>query len=173
MLFEDKERFDDDDNSTEESDIDEEEYGDESSDDDDIEVDPEETAAEKEIEGDFEYVLRAPKLEQGSFSLSSSRIIQGIREQDAASGAAVLSKDWDFNFIAEKEAEFRDDLREASGVGRKKKVCIRPFRLSRRGVNLNRKVELQGLYFRSRLSLSLEKGIKRTLITTSPTRCAL
>ena len=50
-----------------------------------------------------------------------SRIIQGIRGQDAASGAAVLSKDWDFNFVAEKEAEFRDDLREASGVGRKKK----------------------------------------------------
>ncbi|RXW22111.1 hypothetical protein EST38_g3735 [Candolleomyces aberdarensis] len=102
MLFEDKERYHDDDSSAEESDIDEEEYSDDSSDDDDVE-DPRETAAEKEIEGDFD------------------RIIQGIREQDAASGAAVLSKDWDFNFIAEKEAEFRDDLREASGVGRKKK----------------------------------------------------
>lgn len=35
-----------------------------------------------------------------------------------------MSRDWDFNFAAEKEAEFRDDLREASGVGRKKKkVC--------------------------------------------------
>ncbi|KAJ2916357.1 hypothetical protein MD484_g4072, partial [Candolleomyces efflorescens] len=103
MLFEDKEIYDDDDDNSTESEIDEEEYSDESSDDDDIEVDPRETAAEKEIEGDFD------------------RIIQGIREKDAASGAAVLSKDWDFNFIAEKEAEFRDDLREASGVGRKKK----------------------------------------------------
>lgn len=48
-------------------------------------------------------------------------MIQGIRGHDAASGSAILSKDWDFNFAAERDAEFRDDLREASGVGRKKK----------------------------------------------------
>ena len=56
MLFEDKEIYDDDDDNSTESEIDEEEYSDESSDDDDIEVDPRETAAEKEIEGDFECV---------------------------------------------------------------------------------------------------------------------
>jgi general transcription factor 3C polypeptide 3 (transcription factor C subunit 4) len=82
----------------------------------------EETVAEREIEGDFEYVEAFRALSK--LISIYSRIIQGIRGQDAASGAAVLSKDWDFNFVAEKEAEFRDDLREASGVGRKKKkVC--------------------------------------------------
>lgn len=41
----------------------------------------------------------------------------------------MLSRDWDID-IAEKEAEFRDDLRAASGIGkRRRKVCccwIRP-----------------------------------------------
>lgn len=36
----------------------------------------------------------------------------------------MLSKDWDIN-IEEREAEFRDDLRAASGVGkRRRKVCL-------------------------------------------------
>jgi general transcription factor 3C polypeptide 3 (transcription factor C subunit 4) len=34
-----------------------------------------------------------------------------------------LSKDWDFD-IEEKEAEFKNDLRAASGIGRKKKKVI-------------------------------------------------
>jgi len=35
------------------------------------------------------------------------------------SSANLLAKEWDFN-IEEKEAEFKDDLREASGIGRKR-----------------------------------------------------
>ena len=41
-----------------------------------------------------------------------------------ASNTNVLAKDWDVN-TEEKEAEFRDDLCEAFGIGRrKKKVCL-------------------------------------------------
>lgn len=32
----------------------------------------------------------------------------------------MLSKDWDIN-IAEREAEFRDDLRAASGIGKRRR----------------------------------------------------
>jgi len=32
----------------------------------------------------------------------------------------MLSRDWDIN-IAEKEAEFRDDLRAASGIGKRRR----------------------------------------------------
>jgi hypothetical protein len=49
-----------------------------------------------------------------------SRLVQKIRLNDNASHAGVLSKVWDFS-IEEKEAEFRDDLRAASGIGRKRK----------------------------------------------------
>ncbi|EDR07780.1 uncharacterized protein LACBIDRAFT_297936 [Laccaria bicolor S238N-H82] len=67
---------------------------------------PEETYAEKEIEGDFD------------------RLVQNIRLRDTSSNNGAsgsgLTKDWDFS-IEEKEAEFRDDLREASGIGRKRK----------------------------------------------------
>ncbi|KAF6756226.1 hypothetical protein DFP72DRAFT_894942 [Ephemerocybe angulata] len=103
MMFEPGESFYDDEQVSEESSEEESSSGEEESSEEEVEVDPNEEAAEQEIEGDFD------------------RIIQGIRGQDAASGAAVLSKDWDFNFAAEKDAEFKDDLREASGVGRKRK----------------------------------------------------
>ncbi|KAF8636092.1 hypothetical protein AX17_003797 [Amanita inopinata Kibby_2008] len=64
-------------------------------------VDQAEENAEKEIEGDFD------------------RLVESIRLRDA-SNAGVLTKDWDIN-IQEREAEFRDDLREASGIGRRRK----------------------------------------------------
>ncbi|KAG1750557.1 uncharacterized protein EDB91DRAFT_1108147 [Suillus paluster] len=38
---------------------------------------------------------------------------------DDVSNAAMLHREWDFN-IAQQDAEFRDDLREASGIGKKK-----------------------------------------------------
>lgn len=51
------------------------------------------------------------------------RLIQNIREAGDGSSAGVLSRMWDVN-LEEREAEFRDDLRAASGVGKiKKKVC--------------------------------------------------
>jgi general transcription factor 3C polypeptide 3 (transcription factor C subunit 4) len=53
-----------------------------------------------------------------------SRLVQNIRSQDGPSTSSSLTKDWDFN-IEERDAEFRDDLREASGVGRRRgKVSV-------------------------------------------------
>ncbi|TFK26991.1 TPR-like protein [Coprinopsis marcescibilis] len=63
------------------------------------EIEDIEQGTKNEIDGDFD------------------QIIQGIRSKDGPN----LAKDWDLNFAAEKEAEFRDDLREASGVGRKRR----------------------------------------------------
>ncbi|KAF9450761.1 TPR-like protein, partial [Macrolepiota fuliginosa MF-IS2] len=62
----------------------------------------EEANAEREIEGDFD------------------RLIQNIRENEGGGGSSMLSRDWDIN-IAEREAEFRDDLRAASGIGKRRR----------------------------------------------------
>ncbi|KAL9710688.1 transcription factor TFIIIC subunit tfc4 [Leucoagaricus gongylophorus] len=62
----------------------------------------EEANAEQEIEGDFD------------------RLIQTIRQNEGSSSSGMLSRDWDIN-IAEKEAEFRDDLRAASGIGKRRR----------------------------------------------------
>jgi general transcription factor 3C polypeptide 3 (transcription factor C subunit 4) len=48
--------------------------------------------------------------------------VKNIRLQDSSSSSAnLLAKEWDFD-IAEKDAEFKDDLRAASGIGRTRKV---------------------------------------------------
>ena len=54
----------------------------------------------------------------------ASRLVREIRKGDTI-GSGALSKVWDFD-MRDGEAEFRDDLREASGVGRRKgrRVCI-------------------------------------------------
>ncbi|KAI0730796.1 TPR-like protein [Earliella scabrosa] len=62
----------------------------------------EDERAEAAIEGDFD------------------RLIQNIREAGDGSSAGMLSRMWDMN-LEEREAEFRDDLRAASGVGKTKK----------------------------------------------------
>ena len=51
-----------------------------------------------------------------------------IRLRDGStSSSGLLTRDWDFD-IEEKEAEFKDDLRAASGIGhRKKRVSIFSF----------------------------------------------
>ncbi|KAI0945905.1 hypothetical protein AcV7_010019 [Taiwanofungus camphoratus] len=59
-------------------------------------------SAEVEIEGDFD------------------RLVATIRQAGDGSSSGMLTKVWDFN-LEEKEAEFLDDLRAASGVGRTKK----------------------------------------------------
>ncbi|KAI0642215.1 TPR-like protein [Trametes meyenii] len=64
-------------------------------------VDAEDVHVEAAIEGDFD------------------RLIQNIREAGDGSSSGMLSKMWDMN-LEEREAEFKDDLREASGVGKKK-----------------------------------------------------
>ncbi|KAI9062521.1 TPR-like protein [Trametes sanguinea] len=66
------------------------------------EADAEDARVEAAIEGDFD------------------RLIQNIREAGDGSSSGMLSKMWDIN-LEEREAEFKDDLRAASGVGRSKR----------------------------------------------------
>jgi general transcription factor 3C polypeptide 3 (transcription factor C subunit 4) len=79
---------------------------------------------ELEIEDDFEQVcFRAPSVILKCFL---SRLVQRIRGAEGSPATDLLSKDWDFN-LQEKVAEFRDDLKAASGIGRRagKKVSNR------------------------------------------------
>ena len=48
-----------------------------------------------------------------------SRLVQGIRDSESGSSSGMLGRAWNFNVEAQ-EAEFRDDLRAASGVGKRK-----------------------------------------------------
>ncbi|KAH7882558.1 hypothetical protein F5I97DRAFT_1906074 [Phlebopus sp. FC_14] len=57
--------------------------------------------AEKEIEGDFD------------------RLVKDIRMADDVSSPGMLQRQWDFR-VAEQDTMFRDDLREASGIGKLK-----------------------------------------------------
>ncbi|CCM04149.1 uncharacterized protein FIBRA_06311 [Fibroporia radiculosa] len=59
-------------------------------------------SVETQIEGDFD------------------RLVENIRKAGDGSSTGILTKVWDIN-IEDQEAEFRDDLREASGVGRAKR----------------------------------------------------
>ncbi|KAF9011799.1 hypothetical protein BDQ17DRAFT_1420213 [Cyathus striatus] len=93
---------------SEDSDDFDDEEGSEEESGDDEQLCREETQAEKEIEGDFDRLVKNIRLGDASSASTSN------------SSGGLLAKDWDFN-IAEKEAEFRDDLREASGIGRKRR----------------------------------------------------
>jgi hypothetical protein len=53
-------------------------------------------------------------------TICSSRLIQNIRLADDPSTMGVLGKEWDLN-IEEQEVEFRDDLRAASGIGKRRR----------------------------------------------------
>ncbi|KAH9893442.1 TPR-like protein [Cubamyces lactineus] len=64
-------------------------------------ADAEEERVEAAIEGDFD------------------RLIQNIREAGDGTSSGMLNQMWDMN-LEEREAEFKDDLRAASGVGRSK-----------------------------------------------------
>jgi hypothetical protein len=50
----------------------------------------------------------------------SSRLVQNIRLADEPSSVGVLGREWDLN-IGEQEVEFRDDLRAASGIGKRRR----------------------------------------------------
>ncbi|KAI0372638.1 TPR-like protein [Pilatotrama ljubarskyi] len=66
------------------------------------EAEAEDARVEAAIEGDFD------------------RLIQNIRDAGDGTSSGMLNKMWDMN-LEEQEAEFKDDLRAASGVGRAKK----------------------------------------------------
>ena len=74
--------------------------------------------AETQIENDFEYVpIHVRSFEHCSKTTRNSVLIQNIRQSDD-SGSGMLSQSWDFN-LEDQEAEFREDLRVASGVGKR------------------------------------------------------
>lgn len=82
--------------------------------------------AEDEIEGDFECVTRLVP-SSGNYcanaKLIDSRLIANIRGTDGTAGSEMMTKQWDFS-TEDKDAEFRDDLRAASGIGRKRKKVL-------------------------------------------------
>lgn len=79
---------------------------------DDSESDDEEE--ESEVED-----IELPQGVQAEIDTDFNRLVSNIRMTDDVSNAAMLHREWDFN-IAQQDAEFRDDLREASGIGKKK-----------------------------------------------------
>ena len=81
--------------------------------------------AEHEIEGDFEWVISNLCFRNGILNVCSS-LVKKIRLRDGSTSnnTGLLTKDWDFD-IEKREAEFKDDLRAASGIGHKRrKVSI-------------------------------------------------
>jgi len=47
--------------------------------------------------------------------------VKNIRQLDGSSSSSnFLAKEWDFN-LEEREAEFKDDLRAASGIGKRRR----------------------------------------------------
>ena len=96
-----------------------------SSDEEQDSIDP--PGAELRIEGDFKCAVSFLNLPYYlNVTTVSSRLIRNIRLADDSSTVGVLGKEWDLN-IREQEVEFRDDLRAASGIGkRRRKVwCYR------------------------------------------------
>ncbi|KAG2040882.1 TPR-like protein [Suillus americanus] len=79
---------------------------------DDSESDDEEKESEAED-------IELPQGVQAEIDTDFNRLVSNIRMTDDVSNAAMLHREWDFN-IAQQDAEFRDDLREASGIGKKK-----------------------------------------------------
>ncbi|KAF8190296.1 hypothetical protein K438DRAFT_1831751 [Mycena galopus ATCC 62051] len=65
------------------------------------EQDPQEQNVEMEIEGDFDRLIDNIKMNEGTSS-------------------GLLAKDWDFD-VNDQDARFKDDLRAASGIGKRRK----------------------------------------------------
>ncbi|KAI0738457.1 TPR-like protein [Daedaleopsis nitida] len=89
-------------------------YSESSEEDYEDEFDAEEPAEPSNLNDDAD--ARVEAAIEGDFD----RLIQNIREAGDGSSTGMLSNMWDVN-LEEREAEFRDDLRAASGVGRVKK----------------------------------------------------
>lgn len=64
----------------------------------------------------YDKLMKLSKGRRRILALSHSNLVQQIRHSDGSS-TGILTKAWDFN---EREAEFRDDLRQASGVGKRR-----------------------------------------------------
>jgi hypothetical protein len=94
------------------------------------------TGVELEIEGDFECAqIFTPLLRRLIFALLYSRLVENIRGKEGSPGSGMLSRVWDLN-MEEMDAEFRDDLREASGIGRKRRKVTFPSHHTRIWLNM-------------------------------------
>ncbi|KAJ7512667.1 TPR-like protein [Mycena galericulata] len=78
---------------------------------------PQELNAETQIEDDFEHVLPFPL--QIVKLTPTSRLINNIKLTEGTSGG-LLAKDWDFG-AQDQDAQFKDDLRLASGIGKRRR----------------------------------------------------
>ena len=67
-------------------------------------------------------VLNRMNPKRTSVFLPCSRLIDSIRKSDGQQGTGVLSQAWDLT--VNDEDDWRDELREASGVGRRKKKSV-------------------------------------------------
>ena len=79
--------------------------------------------AELRIEGEFKCATFSfHRYRHFDTIIVSSRLVQNIRLADDSSTVGVLGKEWDLNLnIDEQEIEFRDDLRAASGIGKRRR----------------------------------------------------
>lgn len=57
------------------------------------------------------------------FNIWHRRLIRNIRTADDVSSTGVLQREWDIR-LEDQEALFRDDLREASGIGKSKRKKV-------------------------------------------------
>lgn len=87
----------------------------------------------------------------------TSRLVREIREGDS-SGPGALSKVWDFD-MEDREAEFKDDLREASGIGKRRSRKVGITRISPRFVWFQRRSVARKT--EGRHSLSASQGTHR------------
>ncbi|CAL1715852.1 unnamed protein product [Somion occarium] len=95
------------------SDLDDPPSEDEDEDEDDTTSSSEESG--EEMEHDREETAEVQSQNDADFD----RLVAQIRRGDGGTSAGMLTKEWDFS-MQDKEAEFRDDLRQASGVGKRK-----------------------------------------------------
>ena len=65
-----------------------------------------------------------------AFNIWHRRLVRNIRTADDVSSTGVLQREWDIR-LEDQDAMFRDDLREASGIGRRKRKRVRLFLLER------------------------------------------
>ena len=58
--------------------------------------------------------------------LFRSRLVRSIRTADDISSTGLLQREWDIR-LEDQDALFRDDLREASGIGKRKRKQVKLF----------------------------------------------
>lgn len=65
-----------------------------------------------------------------AFNICHRRLVRNIRTADDISSTGVLQREWDIR-LEDQDTLFRDDLREASGIGKRKRKQVKCFRFER------------------------------------------